>query len=105
MAALFPTLEPVAAPIPAPAAPPILASAKVPQPATPKVISERPKSQIPNSLFSRIAIGNLLFGRKAANFVPQRKPEVRYEKIRVWDTPPSGRPIAENVDLMSPSKS
>jgi len=34
----------------------------------------------------------------------KEKPELRYEKIRVWDTLRSGRPIAENVDLMSPSE-
>jgi hypothetical protein len=88
MAALLPTLEPVAAPIPAPAAPPTVAPVKVPQPATPKVISERPKSQIPNSLFNRIAIGNLLLEEKVQISFLKGKPELRYEKIRVWDRPP-----------------
>jgi len=51
MAALLPTLECVAAPIPAPAAPPTVAPVRVPQPPATKLKSEIPRYHVRMCLF------------------------------------------------------
>src|SRR5258705_1130089 len=66
IAALRPTLECVAAPIPAPAAPPTVAPVKVPQPPIASASKQRPQIDVVIHL-KRSVIGHLLRGSNAQN--------------------------------------
>jgi hypothetical protein len=75
MAALRPTLECVAAPIPAPAAPPKVAPVNVPQPLAPKAKSDKQKIGAVSFLKKPVVIGHLLSITEGANGIPSRKIE------------------------------
>jgi hypothetical protein len=86
MAALLPTFECVAAPIPAPAAPPSVAPVNVPQLATPDT-NDKPKSTRKIGLFQTVVMEPFLkkLVRQSASSVPVKKAlffQGKLERIR-----------------------
>src|SRR5690242_16562222 len=82
MAALLPTLECVAAPIPAPAAPPTVAPVRVPQPPATKLKSEIPRYHVRICLFFISLTSYEDVFRKTHSNEPRGCEEKPMEKVR-----------------------